>query len=283
MQTKPQRPFHSRYHSLLLLVLFFLASGCQSTQGLTMSRTHTAGELFSGPHLELARAIERNDMAALRHGAEGVDLTARGEQQMTLMWFALLQQNPNAVRTLVELGVHPSESPLEGMPARTPLGAALMSDNTQYLEAMLDGGLSPNDVTEENETALLNKAVISGTLDHVKLLVERGADINYRSGNGRHSSAFDESTLGTKPEIAIYLLEQGAEPNIRLGNGVTTAWGVYDRLQRLPPGDIRQGLESVRDMMIERGVEFPPPSPVEVREQMRAEGLTPRVPPGHDR
>lgn len=107
---------HTGFVQAALLVLFVIgATGCQ-----VKPNRHTGDELFSGPHLELARAIERNDMAALRHGAEGVDLTARGEQQMTLMWFALLQQNPDAVRTLVELGVHPSESPLEGMPARTP-------------------------------------------------------------------------------------------------------------------------------------------------------------------
>ncbi|MBA2779437.1 ankyrin repeat domain-containing protein [Billgrantia kenyensis] len=280
MQAKPQRPFHLRYQSILLLVLFFLASGCQPTQGLTMSRTHTANEFFTGPHLELAQAIERDDMTALRRGAEGVDLTARGEQQMTLMWFALLQQNHDAVRTLVELGVHPSESPMEGAEARTPLGAALMSPDTRYLRAMLEGGLPASDESSDG-TPLLHRSITSGTLEHVRLLVEHGADIDSQNSIGR--SAFHDACLGTKPEIASYLLETGARLDTRLATGVTPAWVVHDRLQRLPPGDIRQGLESVRDMMIERSVEFPPPSPVEVREQMRAEGLTPRVPPGHER
>lgn len=281
MQAKPQRHFLLRHHSLLLLVVLLLASGCQPTQGLTMSRQHTADEFFTGPHLELARAIERNDMAALRRGAEGVDLTARGDKQMTLMWFALLQQNSDAVRTLVELGVNPSEGAVDIMPARTPLGAALMSDDTQYLEAMLDGGLSPNEASSQG-APLLYQAVISGTLNHVKLLIDRGANVDSRTPTvGR--SAFDLSTTSAKPEIAAYLLEQGAEPNIRLENGVTTAWGVHQQIEDLKSGPLRDEFIKLRDMMIERGVEFPPPSPVEVREQMRAEGLTPRVPPGHER
>jgi ankyrin repeat protein len=264
---------------LVLLALLLVANGCQPTQGVTMPRTHSADEFFTGPHAELARAIERNDMAALRRDAEGVDLTARGNKQMTLMWFALLQQSPDAVRTLVELGVHPSEGPIEGMPARTPLGAALMSDDTRYLEAMLDGGLSPND---GDDTPLLEKAVASGTLEHVKLLVERGADIDAAPGLvGR--TAFDMSTSGTKPEIAVYLLEQGTKPNIRTATGVTTAWRVHNRIEDTQPVPIRDEFIRLREMMIERGVVFPPPSPLEVREQMRAEGLTPRVPPGHDR
>ncbi|MGQ4879247.1 ankyrin repeat domain-containing protein [Billgrantia sp. LNSP4103-1] len=275
-----RRPFLLHFCSFLLLALLLLVSGCQPTQGLTMTRQHTADEFFSGPHLELARAIERNDMAALRRSAEGVDLTARGDKQMTLMWFALLQQNPDAVRTLVELGVHPSESPMEGMAARTPLGAALMSESTKYFEAMLDGGLSANDESGDG-TPLLHRTITSGKLEHIKLLIQHGADINSQDSIGR--SAFHDACLGTKPEIAVYLLEQGARVDTRLATGVTPAWVVYDRLQRLPLSEVRQGFETVSELMIERGVEFPPPSPLEVRERMRAEGLTPRVPPGHDR
>ncbi|MCL7931204.1 ankyrin repeat domain-containing protein [Halomonas llamarensis] len=254
-----------------------------------MSRSYTASEFFTGPQLEMAKAIERNDMTALRQGAEqGIDLHARGDKQITLMWFALLQENTDAVRTLVELGVHPDEGGHEG--SGTPIHFALRSSDTRYLEAMLDGGLSPNvgalNSREPNpferSSPLLFSAITMGTLNHVKLLVQHGANIHFRKRDGLGSSIFDHSTLGTKPEIAIYLLEQGAEPNPRMENGVTTAWGVHRVLQRLQPSPVRDKFLELRDMMVERGVEFPPPSPIEVREQMRAEGLTPRVPPGHD-
>ncbi|WFE72803.1 ankyrin repeat domain-containing protein [Halomonas sp. M1] len=250
-----------------------------------MSRSYTASEFFTGPQLEMAEAIERNDMVALRQGYEqGIDLHARGDRQITLMWFALLQENIDAVRTLVELGVHPNESPVEG--GGTPLGQAFRHNDARYLEAMLDGGLSPNDATDnegnDKDYPLIFSAITSGTLEHVKLLVERGADIHYRIREGKGQSVFDHSTLGTRPEVAIFLLEQGVEPNIRMENGVTTAWGVHLKIQNLQPGLMRDQFIRLRDMMIEHGVEFPPPTPVEVRKQMRAEGLTPRVPPGHD-
>ncbi|WP_140398982.1 hypothetical protein [Halomonas citrativorans] len=250
-----------------------------------MSRSYTATDFFQGPQLEMAEAIERNDMEALRQGPEqGIDLHARGDKQITLMWFALLQENTDAIRTLVELGVHPNESPVEG--GGTPLGQALRKSGTEYLKAMLDGGLSPNDSAgnDGNDTGypLIFSTITSGTLAHIKLLVERGADIHYRLNNGKGSSPLDSSATGTKPEVAIYLLEQGAEPNIRLRTGVTTAWRVHNRLSNRS-GSVREGFAQLRDMMIERGVEFPPPSPIEVREQMRAEGLTPVIPRGHDR
>ncbi|WP_394426732.1 ankyrin repeat domain-containing protein [Vreelandella stevensii] len=250
-----------------------------------MSRLYTASEFFVGPQLEMAEAIERNDMAALRRGAErGIDLHVRGDRQITLMWFAMLKENTDAVRTLVELGVHPNESPVEG--GGSPLGQALRHQDTRYLEAMLDGGLSPNDAKDnegnDKDYPLLFSTITNGTLEHVKLLVDRGADIHYRLNDGVGSSPFDRSTLGTKPEIAIYLLEQGVEPNIRLRTGVTTAWGVFNRIQDTS-GIEREEYLHLRDMMIERGVEFPPPSPVEVRDKMRAEGLTPIVPLGNDR
>ncbi|MGO2246091.1 MULTISPECIES: ankyrin repeat domain-containing protein [Halomonas] len=251
-----------------------------------MTRSYTATDFFQGPQLEMAEAIERNDMEALRQGAEhGIDLHARGDKQITLMWFALLQENTDAIRTLVELGVHPNESPVEG--GGTPLGQALRKPGTEYLNAMLDGGLSPNDAAgndgRDTGYPLIFSTLISGTLEHIKLLVERGADIHYRLDDGKGSNPFDSSTLGTKPEVAMYLLEQGADPTIRLSTGVTPAWGVHLKIQDIQPGPMRDHFIQLRDMMIERGVEFPPPSPLEVREQMRAEGLTPVVPFGHDR
>jgi ankyrin repeat protein len=275
----------SRMSILIVFLVGLLITGCQPSEGVSMSRSYTASEFFNGPQLEMAEAIERNDMAALRQGAEqGIDLHARGDQQITLMWFALLQENIDAVRTLVELGVHPNESPVEG--GGTPLGQALRHKDTHYLEAMLDGGLSPNDDTDndgnEKDYPLIFSTITSGTLEHVKLLVERGADIHYRLREGIGSNPFDSSTTGTKPEIAIYLLEQGAEPNIRLRTGVTTAWRVHNRIQGTS-GTEQEGYLQLRDMMIERGIEFPPPSPTEVREKMRAEGLSPVVPFGHDR
>ncbi|NDL69729.1 ankyrin repeat domain-containing protein [Vreelandella alkaliphila] len=250
-----------------------------------MPRSYTASEFFTSPQLEMAQAIERNDMAALRQGAEqGIDLHARGDKQITLMWFALLQENTDAIRVLVELGVHPNESPVEG--GGTPLGQAIQKKDIRYLKAMLDGGLSANDAADndgnDKDYPLIFSTITSGTLEHVKLLVERGADIHYRLREGVGSSPFDRSATGTKPEIAIYLLEQGAEPNIRLRTGVTTAWRVHNRIQGTG-GTEQAGYLQLRDMMVELGVEFPPPSPVEVREQMRAEGLTPIVPFGHDR
>ena len=60
-----------------------------------MTRSYTATDFFQGPQLAMAEAIERNDMEALRQGVErGIDLHARGDRQITLMWFALYRKIP---------------------------------------------------------------------------------------------------------------------------------------------------------------------------------------------
>ncbi|MGS2744597.1 hypothetical protein ACU6TU_13535 [Halomonas sp. LS-001] len=71
-------PVRSRCLMIALLFAVSLVMVGWPVGALADDRTYPASEFFSGPPLEMAEAIERNDMAALRQGAEqGVDLHAR--------------------------------------------------------------------------------------------------------------------------------------------------------------------------------------------------------------
>ena len=56
-------------------------------------KSYPADEFFDGRQLELARAIDRNDMNALRANAAGVDLSAAGRKEMTLLWYGACQDS----------------------------------------------------------------------------------------------------------------------------------------------------------------------------------------------
>jgi len=199
---------------------------------------------------------------------------------MDLMWFAFMRENFDAIRTLVELGVNPDEQIVQGVGSALQ-GAFMKHEDTRYLKAMLDGGLSPNHQQPGSDELLLQRGVFGG-LEHVKLLLQRGARINDRDSLGE--SAVDESINRRKPDIAIYLVQQGANFNTYTRNGASPSWAVHLAINRTRPGNpVHEKFLELRDLLIAKGAKWPPDSPPEVREQMRARGETPVVPAGHTR
>lgn len=276
-----------------LLVIGGLAlAACNDTGVARMIgiKRYRAEDFFVGRKLEIARAIEAGDMTAVRSLAPGVDLSAPGNRNMTLMWFAMLPGTPGhpnyeAVRTLVSLGVDPETQIAQGIGSALEYTFITRSDPDDrtgllFLQAMLDGGLSPNYLQPHGSTLLQRAAGPGGTLEHVKLLLQRGADINAKDSIG--GTALDEAVDTDHPDIGIYLVERGARVDTYIVNGASTAWAVHLTLQRMRPDHaIYKQFELLRDLMIARGAKWPPDPPEVVRERMRAQGLTPAVPPGH--
>jgi len=244
-----------------------------------MNTSFRAKTFFTGDYLLMAEAIERNDMARLKQLAQGQDLGRKGERDMDLMWFAFMRENFDAIRTLVELGVNPDEQLAQGVGSALQ-GAFMKHEDTRYLRAMLDGGLSPNH-RSSNYGLMLHRGVFGG-LEHVKLLLQRGADIDARNSIG--GTVLNEAISSRKPDIAIYLVQQGVGFNTYTVNGVSPAWAIHLAINRTRPGNpVHEKFLELRDLLIAKGAKWPPDSPVEVREQMRARGGTPVVPYGHTR
>jgi len=263
----------------LIVCLAMLITACVPARPLMKNTVH-AKTFFHGDYLLMAQAIERNDMPRLRQLAQGQDLGKKGEKNMDLLWFAFMRENFDAIRTLVELGVHPDKQIVR------EAGSALqhafrMHDDTRYLKAMLEGGLSPNHDARPTYPMMLQRGVFGG-LEHVKLLLQYGTRINDRDGIG--GTALDEAIDSRKPDIAIYLLQQGADFNTYTVNGATPSWAVHLAINRTRPGNpVHEKFLELRDLLIAKGAKWPPDPPVEVREQMRARGERVVVPVGHTR
>jgi len=240
-----------------------------------MNKSLRAQDFFKEHALLMAHAIERNDMAQLKQLAHGQDLNLKGDKDMSLMWFAIARENFDAIRTLVELGVNPDKQLAEG------IGSALdftfmKHDDTRYLQAMLDGGLSPNH-ENPNNAPMLHRGVFGG-LEHVKLLLQRGTRIDDRTANVGYT-ALDEAIHYRDPDTAIYLVQQGSDFNLYTVNGSSTTWAVHLAINGTDPTHpIHAQFLRLRDLMIEKGAKWPPDSPEQVREQMRARGEIPATP-----
>ena len=227
-----------------------------------MSAKYPATTFFRGHYLEMAQAIEANDIPRLERLAQGQDLMLKGEKDMSLIWFAILHEKFDAISALIRLGVNPDRQTAKG------LGSALewtfiKHDDIRYLKAMLDGGLDPNYKRPDNYTLMLQRGVFGG-LEHVKLLLSRGTRINDRDSIG--GTALYEAITSVEPDIAIYLVQQGADLNVASVNGVTPAWSVQLAVQGTRPGNpIHEKFLQLRDLMIKKGVKWPPLPPAEVR------------------
>ena len=248
------------------------------SRALTVPRTYPAEDFFTGRKLTLAKAIEADDMSALRQLAKGEDLAAPGDKDMTLLWFAMQQKNFDAIKTLIQLGVDPDTQIVQGI--GSALAYAFLQKDLRFLKAMLDGGLSPNHQSPKHKQ-MLQRAILGGTLEHLKMLVERGADIDQRDSIG--GSALYESIATRQPEIAIFLIEKGADFKVKTVNGVTIPWAVHRSISRLQSGPMLDRFEELRALLIKKGVRFPPDPPEVVREQMRRQGLRVVVPAGRER
>jgi|GEM_PF-1277167 len=233
----------------------------------------------------MSEAIRANDMAKLRGLFAGKDLTDRQFVPMTvdLLVGAIYEENFDAIRTLIELGVDPDA---ENRASESNLKHVLrfQQNGVRYLKAMLDGGLSPNYKLSEKNEPLLHLAVSSAPesakemvernsdskktkdpdkksklektdfLGSVQLLVERGADIN--AENNDKKTALDCAVEQNKTELALYLTEKGAKFSDR------TAERIYRALYRLEAGTpLFSDFIKLRDRMTAQGIDWLPPMP----------------------
>ncbi|MDO5623872.1 MAG: ankyrin repeat domain-containing protein, partial [Pseudomonadota bacterium] len=191
------------------------ASGCDRLLSAMTSSTSVkpASHYFSGPTLAAARGIERDDLAPLA-ALSATELAAPGREQMSLMWWALMRHKPAAVRELVARGVDPDSQIVEGM--GSALFHAFVQQDPVYLQAMLDGGLSP-DHQGKDQLPMLKRALLEGHPAHLRLLIERGANVNVRDSLG--ATALDTAINQRNTEAIVLFVAHGVDLDVKHEGG----------------------------------------------------------------
>ncbi|WP_165826537.1 ankyrin repeat domain-containing protein [Chryseobacterium oncorhynchi] len=134
----------------------------------------------------------------------------------TLLHLSIFNDNYNSFKELLKLGANPNIA--DSFHCTTPLIEACESfDNrTRYVEELIKYKADINYIEcnkgkekqKTNRTALV-AASGRGHLKIVKLLVENGAEIDYKKGT--NGSALSSAVLGEDYDVVLYLLEQGAD------------------------------------------------------------------------
>ncbi|MGF6657453.1 hypothetical protein OKW34_008043 [Paraburkholderia youngii] len=226
-----------------------------------------ATDFFSGPQLELAQAIERGDMEQVRRLAPKTDLNTPGRKNMTMLFFAFqeaLQRDPHRLAVASEV-VKAGADPLQEVPDfGDPLGVMLNSSHPEFLRAMLDGGVDPNLISEG--TPIIFDVAKESTSGSLKLLVERGADVNRR--DSLRNSVLFEALMNNALDQIDYLLDHGANPSTYNINGVSFPFALSHDINRnapAPDSPAYRKLVEIRDRIIRMGVKWPPETPEQIK------------------
>jgi uncharacterized protein len=253
--------------SALLAILTLMSC----TTAYAMKSKFPAADFFSGPQLDLALAIERGDTDQVKLLASRTDLNAFGRQKMTLLFFALqeaLQRDPRRL-SIVSMLVRAGADPLQEVPDYgDPLGVVLNSSHSDFLRALLEGGLSPDTMISGRRPAIF-LVTHESTFDSLKLLVERGADVNQR--DSLRNSALYEALTGYSFRSIDFLLDHGADPNTYNVNGISFPSQLKAQIERQADGSSsRLKLDAIRNRLIKSGVKWPPETPEQIRSRWGA-------------
>lgn len=209
------KPVHQMLRQLgrHLLPLAVLSSLLQPATGAAMI---TTDKVFADPQVaQLASAAQDGDLARIQQLIEaGTRVKFVGREGMTVTHYALRARRhaPQVMELLLKAGADPVSMLSNG---NNVPHYAVSRDNAdpEVVKVLLAYGIGPNWFPPPSQhyqkMSMLQQAIMGSNLPVVKLLVERGADINYVhpiSGSALHY-ALD----GTDFYIPAYLVEAGID------------------------------------------------------------------------
>ncbi|MEE3645286.1 MULTISPECIES: ankyrin repeat domain-containing protein [unclassified Brenneria] len=227
-----------------------------------------ASELFEPPMVALLQSIRNSDEVAAKHQlSQGLNLNIQGKEGVTpLLWLIYETQDKKAVKLALKLGADPNYKDGYGDSAVNSVSGAKDPD---WLRIVLDAGGDPNAIGHLGQPAIFS-AINEECWADIKLLVERGADVNLTDGQKTTSAHY--AAYLNQYDIVYWLIEHGAYVDTYSATGGSLAWRIHKSLSIMSPkSPQRPWALKVKQLLQQRGVKFPPFSPAEVRER-RAKG-----------
>ncbi|MGH9379685.1 MAG: ankyrin repeat domain-containing protein [Thermoanaerobaculia bacterium] len=168
---------------------------------------------FSGAQLALARAAmagDREEVARLV-AVEQADPNASTVDGTPLLAWPMLADSVAGVEALLDARADPN-LPVPGHGSAIALAAR--AENPAILVALLDHGGDP-DAMNDNREPLWYVAAVNRRWDNIRLLVERGADVNLPAHRNPANTLVAFYSSGQFEKVH-WLLEHGADPGYRI-------------------------------------------------------------------
>lgn len=231
---------------VLILVLLMVETG-----NAWEFKAMNAEDFFTGITLDLVQAAARGDANAVATLAKaGADPNAIGRDDMSpLVWTAFFAKNKEGTRALLRVGGNPN---LKFRRDMTPMLLAVKEKDVDFLRLFLDEGGDPNIAI--SDSSLLFIAADNDNWAHMWLLIEHGADFNFKdSVNG---TLLYELALTSDYEQVFYLLERGADFTVKTSTGDSVIEWIYSEAVH-PQSDAYPWQQKCRAWLEARGINKP--------------------------
>lgn len=177
--------------------------------------TLAAASLPAAEMARLAALAEQADWNTLRAVmAEGEDVNAAQVDGMTALHWAVWQDEPDAVRTLLESGASAVATNRYGV---SPLSIACENGNGEIVAMLLAAGADANATLAGGETALITAAK-TGKIEAVRALISHGAEVDAEQRKGQ--TALHWAAHEGHADVVQLLISMGADPQRRLNSGL---------------------------------------------------------------
>ncbi len=208
-----------------------------------------ASYYFRTPNVaELAEAAAADDLDKMEAlAAEGVDVNAKGADGIDLFFWVFLTSSKEAFAKLYLLGADPLQ---EAKNESTIAFDATGTDDPDYLEILLKGGLDPNTTKPSKpNVTLLMQAITYHRWPQVELLLKHCADINWASKFGESAATY--AIDAAQMDMLVRFLEEGYFYDLdRLARGID--------IRRIAENHPQYQWEQKAIAILEgKGIEFP--------------------------
>ena len=239
---------------LAALTITLMMSACAATKVDAKEHTRVSAtatknfQVFSDPAVApLADAVAKGDVARIRALAPTTDLSARGDKNVTLLEWAIFNQQPKALQALLDAGADPT---LIGMDNETVVHMAAMVDPPEYLQILINNKVPVDIARPTNGWTPIFVAAKYRQSTQLDLLIKAGADVTHTDKLG-NTALF---SVGNDADNALKLLHAGTDPRTKNNAGRTFQSSYFMTDEQLLNAEGKAGREKVRAWLTSHNV-----------------------------
>ncbi|WP_440507067.1 ankyrin repeat domain-containing protein [Serratia nevei] len=198
---------------ITMVVSTLIIQGCE--QGMDLQPQ----DYFDGQQLDIAKAIYDGDRPQLDKLLSSVNkeiLNRPAKEEMTLLFWAINnaiydKTTPERLKIITDL-VKAGADPLQPQPNTpgSPAEFVMKADKGIWIQAMLEGGLSPNARDKIHNQPIIFESFEAKNTETLKVLIAYKADVNIKGAMNR--TPLVNALYNSCPEHIEVLLAHGANP-----------------------------------------------------------------------